>query len=147
MAAMPPCRRFRESSFLTLERFRYRGGRRLIAFFGTLALITQVVAWQLPMPGRFLPLQSMSDPAVHHDHGSGHSNSPGSGEGGRPAHDHESCPICLTLQLVGSTIFPPTTSAPVPLSAGTPTFHSVTDSQLVSRIETGSYARAPPSRG
>jgi hypothetical protein len=147
MAAMPPCRRSRKSSFLTLAAFRYRGGRRLIAFFGILALITQFAAWQLPMPGRLLPLQPTADPAVHHDHGSGHPNSPGSSEGGRPAHDHESCPICLTLQLVGSTIFAPTTNAPAPLSAGTPIFHFTSESEFVSRIETGSYARAPPSVG
>jgi hypothetical protein len=148
MAAMPRCRRSRKSRFRTLAAFRNRGRRCLIAFFGALALITQVVAWQLPMPGRFLPLPATADPAVHHDHGAGHSGAPGSGEGSHhPAHDHESCPICLTLQLVGSTILPPATSAPVPVIAGIPAFHSATDARFVSRTRTGSYARAPPLVG
>src|SRR5689334_5932181 len=144
MAAMPICRQSRERSFLTLAGFRYRCARRLSTFFGILALVTQVAAWQLPMPGRFLSLQAMADPALHHDHGSGHPGAPGSGDGGRPAHDHEPCPICLTLQLVGSTILPPATRAPVPVGARTPTFHSVTGFLFVSRIEIGPYARAPP---
>src|SRR5262249_14261054 len=132
MVAMPLCRESRERSFLTPARSRYRCARgRLTTFFGILALITQVAAWQVPMPGRFLPPQAMADAAVHHDHGSGHPGAPKSGEG-HPAHNHELCPICLTLQLIGSTVLPPAPSTPLPVGAGTPHFQSISESQFVS---------------